>query len=163
MTSRIYLSSDTRLPTGMFKNEGIETKKNVIYFTLVSMESFCFEENSHSNSQQSNSYSKHFSEAKYQVASIDLHLPEKKAEFLNQNNKKALHELFNYIVHHFENNSASYIEILFCLNGSENIPLKNEKLVSYDRLSVADLYYEELKFIRIDTQMTEFIFRRNIA
>lgn len=163
MTSRIYLSSDTQLPNRGVRDEGIKTKQNIIYFTLISMESFFFEENFHLENQSSFSYSKHFSEAKYQVASINLHLPKTKCKRLNQDNKNALHELFNYITNHFENSYATYVEVLFCLNGSENFPLKQEKLVSHDRLTIDDLYYEELKFIRIDTQMTEFVFRRKIA
>lgn len=163
MASRIYLSSDTRLPTGRVMDDGVTIDRNVIYFTLISMESFFFEENFNSENQCSFTYSNHFSETKHQVASIDLYLPRIDCKRLTKDNKKALHELFNYIVNHFENNDATYVEVLFCMNRSEDKPLRKEKLVNHDRLSVDDLYYEELKFIRIDTKMTEFIFRRKIA
>lgn len=141
MTSRIYLSSDSCLPIARVRDDGITIDQNVIYFTLISMESFFFEENFNSENQSSFTYSNHFSETKHQVTSIDLYLPRSNCKRLTKDNKKALHELFNYIVNHFENSDATYVEVLFCLNRSEDKPLRQEKLVSHDRLSVDDLYY----------------------
>ena len=113
------------------------------------MESFFFENNYDTNEQKVLSFSKYFSSKKYQVASIDLKLPDKNDKKISKKNKKALLELLNYIKNHFDNNNANYIELLFCLNGFENDPLKQNYSTNYNELSVNDLFYEELKFLTI--------------
>lgn len=163
MASFIYLSSDCPLPTGGIREKGIKNKQNVIHFTLISLDFSSFKDNFDAKNQCYFSFSKNFSEGKHQVASKNMYLPSTTCKRLSQDNKKALDELFDYVVNHFENTQASYVEILFCSDRSKDKPLRQEKLISSDRLSVDDLYYEELKFIRIDTQMTEFVFRRKIA
>lgn len=87
MNSFVYLSSDTPL----FNN-----KTN-----RFSIELFVFTNHFNVENQIGFSYSKHFSEAKYQVASVNQCLPEEHAILLNSDNKKALNELFNYLIQHF--------------------------------------------------------------
>lgn len=163
MISYIYLSSDTQFFPSEITNNNIDTKQAIIHSLSNSTKTFCFEQRSDLRSQTAFGYSKHFSEAKYQVVSINRYLPVESGKNLNQQNENALHELLAYIVDHFDHTQATYVEILFCLHGFENGPLAQEKLIAYEWLSIDDLYYSEQKFIRIDTKMTEFVFRRKIA
>lgn len=163
MISYIYLSSDTQLLSSEIANNNTDTKQAIIHTLSNSTKPFCFEQRSDLRSQTFFGFSKHFSEAKYQVVSINRYLPVESSKNLNQQNKNALQELFAYITDHFDHTQATYVEILFCLHGFENAPLAQEKLIAYEWLSIDDLHYSEQKFIRIDTKMTEFIFRRKTA
>lgn len=163
MASYIYLSSDTQLLPSNIVYDCIDINQAAVYRLPNSTKTFFFEDKSDLEIQSSFSYSKHFSEATYQVASVNRYLPVEYSNNLNQQNEKALHELFNYIIDHFENTQATYVEILFCSYGSEDAPLFQEKLITYEWLSIDDLYYSEQKFIRIDTQKTEFFFRKRSA
>ncbi|AGY83049.1 hypothetical protein [Carnobacterium inhibens] len=152
MSSYIYLSSDTFLPEGAIGDKGLTVFQTTFYPSLNSMESFFFENNYDTDEQKVLSFSKHFSSEKYQVASIDLNLPENDGKKISKRNKKALEELFGYIKNHFDNSNASYVEILFCLNGFENDPLQHNYSINYNELSANDLLYEELKFLTIKKQ-----------
>lgn len=151
MSEYIYLSSDAALPTGTLGDKGLNIDKAIFYLSLDSLESFFFEENYDQDEKEKFIFSKHFSNEKYQVASIDLNLPEENKKKLNKRNKKALQELLNYIKKHFENTNATYIEILFCLNSQENEPLKKQLNIDYNKLSINDLYYDDHKFLTIKT------------
>lgn len=151
MSEYIYLSSDVELPSGSIGDKGWDTGKVALYLSLDSLESFFFEKNYDPDKKENFSFSKHFSDKKYQVASIDLNLPEENQKHLNRRNKKALQELLNYIRNHFKNTNATYIEILFCLNSQENKPLKKHNSIDYNKLSIDDLYYDDYKFLTIKT------------
>lgn len=163
MTSYIYLSSDAPLQTNKIADSQKPNIQSLSYFKPVSIKTFVFDNFFDSNGRNNLTSSNHFSDAIHQVFSVTVDLPNQPLTPSEYRNNKALYELFNYLVNHFENTTATYVEILFCLKGSENDPLLQEKLVSYEWLAIDDLYYMERKFMRIDTQMTEFIFRRNIA
>ena len=163
MTSYIYLSSDAPLRTSQSIHNKKQKNQSLTHFESDSNNHFSFKDYFHSESQKNSSCSKHFSEAVYQVFSIVVDLPKKSGMSLIHQNKKSLQELFNYLIDHFENTQATYVEILFCSEGFENEPLYQERLVTYEWLKVDDLSYTERKFMRIDTKMSEFIFRRRIA
>lgn len=163
LASYMYLSSDTQLPSSESADLKINNNPAIFHFSPDSNRYFFFESFIDSKNQSTLSHSKHFSEAKYQVVSVNHYLPKEYRKQLNQQNKKALHELFSYLVSHFEKTKATYVEILFCSAGNENATLLKEKLVSYEWLSIDDLHSSERKFMRIDTQMTEFIFRKRTA
>lgn len=152
MSSYIYLSSDILLPDGSIGDKGLTVFQTIFYPSLNFMESFFFEKNYDTDEQKVLSFSKYFSSEKYQVASIDLNLPNKNDKKISKRNKKALEELLGYIKNHFDNNNANYVEILFCLNGFENAPLKQHYSFNYNELSANDLFYEELKFLTIKKQ-----------
>lgn len=149
MSSYIYIASDSQLPVGSVGNHGINVSNTTFYPSLNSLESFFFEKNYDPDEKKTFSFSKHFSSEKYQVTSIDLHLPEQGDRHVSRGNKKALQELLNYIKHHFENTKATYVEILFCLNGQENEPLKQKFSINYQEFSTDDLFYAEHKFLTI--------------
>lgn len=149
MSSYIYLSSDTFLPDGSIGDKGLTVFQTTFYPALIFMESFFFENNYDTDEQKVLNFSKYFSSEKYQVASIDLNLPEKNDKKISKRNKKALEDLLGYIKNHFDNSDANYVELLFCLNGFENAPLKYSYSINYNELSANDLFYEELKFLTI--------------
>lgn len=151
MSEYIYLSSDVELPTGSIGDKGLNLNKATFYLSLNSLEFFFFEKNYDPDEKEKFSFSKHFSDKKYQVASIDLNLPEENQKNLSKRNKKALQELLNYIENHFENTNATYIEILFSLNSQENKPLKKHNYIDYNNLSINDLYYDDHKFLTVKT------------
>lgn len=163
MTSYVYLSSDAPLQTSKISDNRKQKIKSLIYFKSDSIDTLVFKDYFDSKSRNNLSCSDHFSDAVHQVFSVTVDFPNQTHKASEQRNKIVLYDLFHYLVNHFDNTSATYVEILFCLKGSENEPLFQEKLVTYEWLAVDDLYYAERKFMRIDTQMTEFIFRRNIA
>lgn len=152
MSSYIYLSSDTFLPDGSIGDKDLTVFQTTFYPSLIAMESFFFENNYDTDEQKVLTFSKYFSSEKYQVASIDLNLPEKDDKKISKSNKKALEELLGYIKNHFDNSNAKYVEILFCLNGFENASLKHSYSINYNELSANDLFYEELKFLTIKKQ-----------
>ena len=151
MSEYIYIASDSKLLSGTIGDTGIDFFNTTFYLSSNSLESFFFEENYDSDEKEKFSFSKHFSSKKYQVASIDLNLPEENQKKLNKRNKKALQELLNYIKNHFENTNATYVEILFCLNSQENKPLKKHDHIDYNKLSINDLYYDDHKFLTVKT------------
>ena len=151
MSEYIYIASDSKLLSGTIGDTGIDFLNTTFYLSSNSLESFFFEENYDPDGKEKFSFSKHFSSEKYQVASIDLNLPKENQKKLKKRNKKALQELLNYIKNHFENTNATYIEILFCLNGQENEQLKQKYFINYDELSINDLYYDEHKFLTVKT------------
>lgn len=163
MTSYIYLSSDKQLSVSDISDEDPKIKQMRVYFSPASIESFLFKNNIDAKTNKYFSYSKHFSEGKHQVVSLNSDLPKRNTQLLSQRNKRALHELFNYICNHFENSQATYVEILFCLKGFENRRLKQRELISIQNLTVNDLYYVERKILRIDSKEIDFICQRNTA
>lgn len=154
MSEYIYIASDSKLLSGTIGDSGVNFFNTTFYLSANSLESFFFEENYDPDEKEKFSFSKHFSNEKYQVASMDLNLPEENQKKLNKRNKKALQELLNYIKNHFENTNTTYMEILFCLNGQENKQLKQKYIVNYDDLSIKDLFYDEHKFLIIKSMVT---------
>lgn len=163
MTFYIYISSNTPLPCSDIDEQDRKTMCPSIYFTHASMEYFFFEGNFDSEKQCFFSYSRHFSEIKYQVASISRNLPQKNMKCIHQENHKALHELFNYITNHFESSQPKYVEVLFCSKKLAQSPLRQKHFVSVDNFSVWDLFYEELKLLRIQPKLKKIISDRKIA
>lgn len=153
MSSYIYMSSDSQLLVGSIGDKGLDFFDTTFYFSLNSLECFFFEKNYDEEKEKYFNFSKHFSSKKYQVASLDLHLPEQGKKYVNHENKKALQELLSYIKAHFENTQATYVEILFCLNGQENEPLKRKYSIDYQDLSTNDLFYDDHKFLIIKRQV----------
>lgn len=151
MSSYIYIASDSPLLDGSVGDQGFNVFNTTFYPSSSSLESFFFEGNYDPDEKKTFSFSKHFSFEKYQVTSIDLHLPEQDARQVSRENKKALQELLIYIRNHFENTKATYVEILFCLNGQENEPLKQKHSINSQDLSTNDLFYEEHKFLTIES------------
>ena len=149
MSSYIYIASDAQLVEGSIGDKRLNIFNTTFYPSSSSLESFFFEKNYDPDEKRVFSFSKHFSSEKYQVASIDLNLPEKNDKTVSRRNKKALHELYNYIENHFVHTNATYVEILFCLNGEENEPLKQNHVTSYKKLSINDLFYEDQKLLTI--------------
>lgn len=152
MSEYIYLSSDAKLPTGSIGDDGITLFNTTFYLSENYMESFFFEENYNPDEKEILSFSRHFSDDKFQVMSIVLNLPEENTKHLKPRNKKALQELLTYIKKHFEHTNATYVEILFSLNSYENEPLKQQQTIRYEELSINDLYYDEHKFLIIKKQ-----------
>lgn len=163
MTSYIYLASDAPLPCSEINEQDQNVMCPFMYFTHASMEYFFFRGNFDFDTQCFFSYSTHFSEVKYQVASVNLNLPKQNTKCIEHRNYKALDELFTYIINHFALSSASYVEVLFCSEGSVKKPLRQKQLISTDNLSPEDLYYEELKLLKIHAKMKGFYCRRKTA
>ncbi|EAC3748270.1 hypothetical protein IT72_14010 [Listeria monocytogenes] len=113
------------------------------------IESFEFENNYDSDSEQLFSFSSHFKEINFQISSIDYNLPEEGSKKLNTRNKKAIKSLYKYITDHFNETQCSYIEVLFCLNGYENEEIQELKIINIKSLESTDLFYKELKLIKI--------------
>ena len=153
MSSYIYIASDSQLSDGSVGDQGFNVFNTTFYPSLNSLESFFFEKNYDTDEKKIFNFSKHFSSEKYQVASIDLHLPDQGNRHVSHKNKKAPQELLNYIKNHFENTRATYVEILFCLNGQENEPLKQKSSINYQDLSTDDLFYENHKFLTIKSMV----------
>ena len=164
MSSYIYIASDSQLSDGSVGDQGFNVFNTTFYPSLNSLESFFFEKNYDTDEKKIFNFSKHFSSEKYQVASIDLHLPDQGNRHVSHENKKALQELLNYIKNHFENTRATYVEILFCLNGQENEPLKQKSSINYQDLSTDDLFYENHKFLTIKSMVpfVELYFIKNL-
>ena len=100
MSEYIYIASDSKLLSGTIGDSGVNFFNTTFYLSANSLESFFFEENYDPDEKEKFSFSKHFSNEKYQVASMDLNLPEENQKKLNKRNKKALQELLNYIKNH---------------------------------------------------------------
>ena len=164
MSSYIYIASDSQLSDGSVGDQGFNVFNITFYPSLNSLETFFFEKNYDTDEKKIFNFSKHFSSEKYQVASIDLHLPDQGNRHVSHENKKALQELLNYIKNHFENTRATYVEILFCLNGQENEPLKQKSSINYQDLSTDDLFYENHKFLTIKSMVpfVELYFIKNL-
>lgn len=126
MTSYIYLSSDAPLQTSKSTHNKIKNNQSLNYFESNSTKTLLFKDYFNSKNQKYSTCSKHFSETVYQVFSIAIDLPIEYGIPLIHQNKKGLQELFTYLIDHFENTRATYVEILFCSEGFENDPLFQE-------------------------------------
>lgn len=163
MTSYIYLSSDKPFPISELFTDPETGKQRWYYFSSFVIESFAFENNFNPEKQRYFTYSQHFSIGKHQMATANLYLPNRNQYSLTDENKKALQELFHYICNHFEYSQAKFIEILFCRKDMADQPLKRKDFISLLSLSINDLYYEDRKLLRIDTDTADFVCNSQIA
>ncbi|EKS8446371.1 hypothetical protein QC487_002128 [Listeria monocytogenes] len=149
MSEYIYIAGDSPLQTGAVGDKPRLTKDSiVVYNTVTDMESFYFEENRDEEGEYF-SFSPHFSLKKYQVSSLEVHLPQVGDKMIKNSQKRAIDQLYLYIKDYFERSVATKLEILFCLNGVEENTISFRKDVAFSELKLTDLYYLERKFLTI--------------
>lgn len=137
MTEYIYLKSDKPLITGSIGDRGVHAGNISWYPTETSMESFYFDAMSDGKSMT------------YEVDSYAYKLPEAGSKKLNGKERKAVSILYDYIIAHFAENKASFLNIMFVLNGYENNPMKEKRRIKLGELRKDDLYYLEATVIEI--------------
>ncbi|GAB3061151.1 hypothetical protein ACFOU0_06580 [Salinicoccus sesuvii] len=137
MTEYMYLKSDKPMVTGAIGDRGLHVAKISWYRTEASMESFYFETTTVGKS------------ATYEVDSYAYKLPEANSKKVNGKEKKAVSILYDYIVAHFAENAARFLNITFVLNGYENGSMKKIRRIQIGQLRKEDLYYSEATVLEI--------------
>lgn len=140
LTEYIYLASEQPLSTGSITLNGLSKPTG----NLLNKAFFFFINDFEGDPPGKFSYSNYLKTLNYQVCSM-CSLP---SDNQNIETPSAI-TLLGYIRNHFKNTCTTKLYILSALNGFENKPISKTVTRKLSDLSYKDLYYQEMKLLKI--------------